>query len=142
MTVELQRRSTMEEHNLTSETCCSTPVLMCDNCIGAKDTEQNASTSGIEDIDQSQASASDSVHPEDGVAEFLKTMQFLIKPSQRKRHKFGDEAKAKSGSYRTYVLEEWPGTPVTCCGKKFESSWSFKYHIEKRHIKSRRYRLG
>ncbi|KXJ25003.1 hypothetical protein AC249_AIPGENE13923 [Exaiptasia diaphana] len=114
---------------------------MCDNCMSRKDTEHDASMSCIEDNEQSQASTSDSVHPEYGVGEFLKTLEFLIKPKQRKRHKFGEEPKPKCRSYKSYVIEEWPGR-VTCCGKIFESGWSLKYHIEKNHIKSRRYRLG
>ncbi|XP_028517191.1 uncharacterized protein LOC114575822 [Exaiptasia diaphana] len=116
---------------------------MCDNCMSRKDTEHDASMSCIEDNEQSQASTSDSVDTGDDheVAEFLKRMEFLIKPTQRKRHKFGDEPKLKCDTYRHYVIKEWPGK-LTCCGKEYERAGSFKYHIEKSHIKSRRYRLG
>lgn len=60
----------------------------------------------------------------------------------RKRHVIGGEKKREMG-WRMYVVDEtkWPGT-VRCCGKTFSRGGSFRYHVEKDHVKSRRFRLG
>ena len=74
--------------------------------------------------------------------QFLRTVERLLKPSARKRHVIGGEKKKELGR-REYVVDEtkWPGT-VRCCGKTFSRGGSFRYHVEKDHVKSRRFRLG
>ena len=74
--------------------------------------------------------------------QFLRTVERLLKPSERKRHVIGGEKKKELG-WRKYVVDEtkWPGT-VRCCGKTFSRGGSFRYHVDKAHLKSRRFRLG
>jgi len=74
--------------------------------------------------------------------QFLRTVERLLKPSERKRHVIGGEKKKVLG-WRNYVVDEtkWPGT-VRCCGKIFSRGGSFRYHVDKAHLKSRRFRLG
>ena len=74
--------------------------------------------------------------------QFLRTVERLLKPSARKRHVIGGEKKKELG-WRKYVVDEtkWPGT-VKCCGKTFSCGGSLRYHVEKDHVKSRRFRLG
>ena len=74
--------------------------------------------------------------------QFLRTVEKLLKPSARKRHVIGGEKKKELG-WRKYVVDEtkWPGT-VRCCGKTFSRGGLFRYHVEKDHVKSRRFRLG
>lgn len=74
--------------------------------------------------------------------QFLRTVERLIKPSQRKRHVIGTEKKKELG-WRRYLVDDtkWPGT-VTCCGTIFPRAGAFKYHVEKKHVNCRRYRLG
>ena len=74
--------------------------------------------------------------------QFLRTVERLLKPSARKRHVIGREKKKELG-WRKYVVDEtkWPGT-VRCCGKTFSRGGSFRHHVEKDHVKSRRFRFG
>ena len=74
--------------------------------------------------------------------QFLRTVERLLKPSARKKHVIGREKKKEVG-WRKYVVDEtkWPGD-VRCCGKTFSRGGSFRYHLEKDHVKSRRFRLG
>ena len=74
--------------------------------------------------------------------QFLRTVERLLKPSARKTHAIGGEKK-KELWWRKYIVDEtkWPGT-VTYCGKTFSPGGSFRYHVEKDHMKSRRFRLG
>ena len=74
--------------------------------------------------------------------QFLRTVERLLKPSARKTHVIGGEKK-KELWWRKYIVNEtkWPGT-VRCCGKTFSRGGSFRYHVEKDHMKSRRFRLG
>ena len=74
--------------------------------------------------------------------QFLRTVERLLKPSARKRHVIGGEKK-KELVWRRYVVDEtkWPGT-IRCCGKTFSCGGSFRYHVEKNHVKNRRFRLG
>ena len=66
----------------------------------------------------------------------------VLLPSARKTHVIGGEKKKELGWIK-YVVDEtkWPGT-VRCCGKTFSRRGSFRYHVEKDHVKSRRFRLG
>ena len=74
--------------------------------------------------------------------QFLRTIERLIKPSARKKHVIGGEKKQELG-WRKYIVDEtkWPGT-VKCCGKTFSRGGSFRYHVEKYHVKHRRFCLG
>jgi len=74
--------------------------------------------------------------------QFLRTVERLRKPSERKRHVIGGEKKKELG-WRKYVVDEtkWPGT-VRCCGKTLSRGGSFRYHVDKAHLKSCRFRLG
>ena len=74
--------------------------------------------------------------------QFLRTVERLLKPSERKRHVIGGEKKKELG-WRKYVVNEtkWPGT-VRCCGKTFSRGGSFRYHVDKADLKSRRFCLG
>ena len=74
--------------------------------------------------------------------QFLRTVERLLKPSARKTHVIRGEKK-KELWWRKYIVDEtkWPGT-VRCCGKTFSRGGSFRYHVEKDHMKSRRFRLG
>ena len=74
--------------------------------------------------------------------QFLRTVERLLKPSARKTHVIGGEKKKNRG-WRKYIVDEtkWPGT-VRCCGKTFSRGGSFRYHVEKDHMKSHRFHFG
>ena len=88
------------------------------------------------------ATMGEDVGAEERKDQFLRTVERLLKPSARKRHVIGGEKKKQLG-WRKYVVDEtkWPGN-VRCCGKTFSRGGSFRYHLEKDHVKSRRFRLG
>ena len=88
------------------------------------------------------ATMGEDVGAEERKDQFLRTVERLLKPSARKRHIIGGEKKKELG-WRKYVVDEtkWPGD-VRCCGKTFSRGGSFRYHLEKDHVKSRRFRLG
>ena len=88
------------------------------------------------------ATMGEDVGAEERKDQFLRTVERLLKPSARKRHVIGGEKKKELG-WRKYVVDEtkWPGD-VRCCGKTFSRGGSFRYHLEKDHVKSRRFRLG
>lgn len=88
------------------------------------------------------ATTGEDVGAEERKDQFLRTLERLLKPSARKRHVIGGEKKKELG-WRKYVVNEtkWPGD-VRCCGKTFSRGGSFRYHLEKDHVKSRRFRLG
>ena len=88
------------------------------------------------------ATMGEDVGAEERKDQFLRTLERLLKPSARKRHVIGGEKKKELG-WRKYVVDEtkWPGD-VRCCGKTFSRGGSFRYHLEKDHVKSRRFRLG
>ena len=88
------------------------------------------------------ATMGEDVGAEERKDQFLRTVERLLKPSARKRHVIGGEKKKEVG-WRKYVVDEtkWPGD-VRCCGKTFSRGGSFRYHLEKDHVKSRRFRLG
>ena len=88
------------------------------------------------------ATMGEDVGAEERKDQFLSTVERLLKPSARKRHVIGGEKKKELG-WRKYVVDEtkWPGD-VRCCGKTFSRGGSFRYHLEKDHVKSRRFRLG
>ena len=88
------------------------------------------------------ATMGEDVGAEERKDQFLRTVERLLKPSARKRHVIGGEKKKELG-WRKYVVDEtkWPGD-VRCCGKTFSRGGSFRYHLEKDHVKSRRLRLG
>ena len=88
------------------------------------------------------ATMGEDVGAEERKDQFLRTVERLLKPSARKRHVIEGEKKKELG-WRKYVVDEtkWPGT-VRCCGKTFSRGGSFRYHLEKDHVKSRRFRLS
>ena len=88
------------------------------------------------------ATMGEDVGAEERKDQFSRTVERLLKPSARKRHVIRGEKKKELGC-RKYVVDEtkWPGD-VRCCGKTFSRGGSFRYHLEKDHVKSRRFRLG
>ena len=74
--------------------------------------------------------------------QFLRTVEKLLKSLARKRYVIGGEKKKELG-WKKYVVDEtkWPGT-VTCCEKTFSRGGLFRYHVEKDHMKSSRFRPG
>ena len=96
----------------------------------------------VEGSGEDVATTGEDVGTEERKDQFLRTVERLLKPSARKRHVIGGEKKKELG-WRKYVVDEtkWPGD-VRCCGKTFSRGGSFRYHLEKDHVKSRRFRLG
>ena len=74
--------------------------------------------------------------------QFLRTVEKLLKPLARKRHVIGGEKKKELG-WRKYIVDKmkWPET-IRCYGKTSSRGGSFRYHVEKDHVKSPRFRLG